>query len=106
MNKEIEQELAELTQTILNAVPVKEIILFGSYANGKPTEHSDFDIYVIIPDNTIRPLDAMTQINMAISTKQKRPVDVLVGRQSEFNKRSVLPYIEKEVLNTGIKLYA
>ncbi|WP_276779454.1 nucleotidyltransferase domain-containing protein [Treponema succinifaciens] len=106
ITKEIQQELEEITKSILSVVSVKEIFLFGSYANGTPSENSDFDIYVVIPDNSMRPLDAMTKINMAISKNQKRPVDILVGSQSDFKKRSSLPYIEKEVFNKGIKIYA
>ena len=79
ITKEIQQELEEITKSILSVVSVKEIFLFGSYANGTPSENSDFDIYVVIPDNSIRPLD---------------------------EKRSSLPYIEKEVFNKGIKIYA
>ena len=106
ITKEIQQELEEITKSILSVVSVKEIFLFGSYANGTPSENSDFDIYVVIPDNTMRPLDAMTRINIAVSKNQKRPVDILVGSQSDFKKRSSLPYIEKEVFNKGIKIYA
>mgnify|MGYP003419326345 FL=1 len=106
ITKEIQQELEEITKSILSVVSVKEIFLFGSYANGTPSENSDFDIYVVIPDNTMRPLDAMTKINIAVSKNQKRPVDILVGSQSDFKKRSSLPYIEKEVFNKGIKIYA
>ena len=106
ITKEIQQELEEITKSILSVVSVKEIFLFGSYANGTPSENSDFDIYVVIPDNTMRPLNAMTKINIAVSKNQKRPVDILVGSQSDFKKRSSLPYIEKEVFNKGIKIYA
>ena len=106
ITKEIQQELEEITKSILSVVSVKEIFLFGSYANGTPSENSDFDIYVVIPDNTMRPLVAMTKINIAVSKNQKLPVDILVGSQSDFKKRSSLPYIEKEVFNKGIKIYA
>ena len=54
----------------------------------------------------MRPLDELTKINIAVSKNQKRPVDILVGSQSDFKKRSSLPYIEKEVFNKGIKIYA
>ena len=30
-----------------NEISVEEVILFGSYANGKPKEHSDIDLAVI-----------------------------------------------------------
>jgi len=49
----------------------------------------------------------MQQLGLAISPFQKRPVDLLVGSKSTFDKRKqVASFIEHEVSNNGIKLYA
>jgi len=37
---------------ILEAVPVSEIYLFGSFATGNANENSDYDFYVVIPDDS------------------------------------------------------
>jgi predicted nucleotidyltransferase len=47
------------------------IYLFGSHAYGTPTADSDFDLYVVIPDDGIRPVEAM-QIIGALFIKNKR----------------------------------
>jgi len=54
----------------VNTVPVKQIFLFGSYANGTPQTDSDLDIHVVISENAdIREIDAMRLIHKAIGTK-------------------------------------
>lgn len=46
MEKRIQDELNILKDIIINTVPVEQIFLFGSYANGVPHDDSDLDIYV------------------------------------------------------------
>ena len=106
MTEEIKNELAELTSLIAKSVDLTSLYLFGSYAYGTPTEDSDFDIYMVIPDGSIRPLDAMTRAGIAIARAQKRPIDLLAGRKTEFeNRRRSVGFIEKEVFEKGVKLY-
>lgn len=106
MTDKEKEELDVLVDVIRKNVEAEAIYLFGSFAYGTPREDSDFDIYVVIPDGSIRPLDAMTKINLAICEIQKRPVDLLVGAKSEFNKRKSMAYIEREVFERGVRLYA
>ena len=47
-------ELMELTNCIVSTVPALKVYLFGSFAYGHPDEESDFDLYVIIPDEIYR----------------------------------------------------
>ena len=101
----INDEIKEIQALIVDAVPALQIYLFGSYAKGMQQVDSDYDFYVVIPDNTIRPLDATRKISMALRSARKRPIDILVGSESKFNKYKDLYSIEKEVLNTGVKLY-
>ena len=44
MNSQIRNELENIKQTIINTVETDSIYLFGSYANGIPSEDSDFDL--------------------------------------------------------------
>ena len=46
LKKKINYYISSLTK----AVNVEKIILFGSYANGKPHEYSDIDIAMISPE--------------------------------------------------------
>ena len=98
-------EINEIQEIILATVPVLQIYLFGSHAKGIQHSNSDYDFYVVIPDDTLRPLDATRKISMALRSARKRPIDMLVGSESKFNKFKNVYSIEKEVFNTGVKLY-
>ncbi|GAB6273193.1 MAG: hypothetical protein STSR0004_00560 [Peptococcaceae bacterium] len=50
MEKQIRDELKILKDIIVDTVPVEQIFLFGSYANGTPHANSDLDIYVVMPE--------------------------------------------------------
>jgi len=101
----VSKELESIKQVILDTVKTNEIYLFGSYAYGTPNKDSDFDIYVVISDDSIRPLEAMQKIGSAISRKDIRAVDILVSKESVFNQRKQLPTIERTIFREGVKLY-
>lgn len=105
MEKRIQDELEILKGIIVDAVPVEQIFLFGSYAYGTPGEDSDFDLYIVIPDDSIRPLEAAQIINNVIYEDQRKPVDILVGRVSDFRRRSQLPTIERTIARDGVMLF-
>ncbi|OGS19753.1 MAG: hypothetical protein A2219_04770 [Elusimicrobia bacterium RIFOXYA2_FULL_50_26] len=45
-------KIKEIADKIVNVIHPEKIILFGSYAYGKPTENSDLDILVIVRDSS------------------------------------------------------
>ncbi|MDE5776736.1 MAG: hypothetical protein K2H67_07650, partial [Treponemataceae bacterium] len=75
------------------------------FAYGTPNTQSDFDIYVVIPDGTLRPILETQKLRLAIMPHQKRPVDLLVGNYSNFEKRKKnRALIENEVFTKGVKI--
>ncbi len=79
------------------------IILFGSYAYGKPTEDSDVDILIVLSFNGRNPEKA-TEIRMA--TKPKFPIDIMVRKPSELKKRLKMgDYFFREITEKGKVLY-
>jgi predicted nucleotidyltransferase len=81
----------------------EKIILFGSYAYGKPTEDSDVDILVIMPFKGRNPEKA-TEIWMA--TKPKFPIDIMVRKPSEVKKRLAMgDFFLREITEKGKVLY-
>jgi len=106
MNAAHRTEIDEIVQNILSSVPVSEIYLFGSFAKGTEREDSDYDFYVVIPDDSgMRELVASQKINTKVP-RRTRGIDMLVGTQSKFNRRKDYFYsIEKEVTETGVKLH-
>ena len=107
MNEIQRAEVDEIVKGILSSVPVSEIYLFGSFANGTEREDSDYDFYVVIPDDVnMRELEANWAISEGLRGKRKRSIDMLVGKQSKFNRRKDYFYsIENEVKETGVRLY-
>jgi predicted nucleotidyltransferase len=98
-------ELETIKQIILNTVKADSIYLFGSHAYGTQSQDSDFDLYVVIPDGGIRPIEAMQIIGGALYKQQTKPIDILVGRASDFQRRKLLPTIERTVARDGVLLY-
>lgn len=105
MNAEAEERLKDICNTINQTVDVDKIYLFGSYAYGTPHEDSDFDLYVVIPDDGPRPIDVMKQIRHALSQKQEMSLDVLAGRAGDFEKRCTVSSIERRVSQEGVLVY-
>ena len=80
-----------------------KIILFGSYAYGKPTEDSDVDILVVLSFKGRNPEKA-TEIWMA--TKPEFPIDILVRKPAELKQRLKMgDYFFHEITKKGIALY-
>ena len=106
MNSIVESELDTLKEIIVSTVPVEQIYLFGSYANGKPHKDSDLDLYVVLNDNVqMRLIDAVTRIRLAIGRKKTMPVDILANTLSRYRERCEGPTIERTINREGIKIY-
>lgn len=98
-------ELRVITEKILATVNAEEIFLFGSFAYGTPKEDSDFDIYVLLSENSERPLRAMQKINMALARMDIRSVDILADTSAGFYQKCKGPTLERTILSRGVRLY-
>jgi len=107
MNDMQRAEMNDIVERIVASVPVSEVYLFGSFAKGIERENSDFDFYVVIPDDSgMREGDADFAIRQNLRGKRNRSVDMLIGKQSKFNRRKNYFYsIENEIIETGVKLH-
>ena len=61
MDIQTKENLDLIKESILANVQAESIYLFGSYANGTPNKDSDFDIYVVVPDDTKDMLKSETE---------------------------------------------
>ena len=101
-------EIQQIADIIRQAVPAERIYLFGSHAYGTPHKHSDYDFYVIIPDGSMRPIEAAQKAYQALSPMgSNRPsVDIVAGTQSKFEiMRGRIGAVEKDVAAKGVVLY-
>ena len=106
MEPVIQAELDKLTELIVNAIPVEQIYLFGSYAYGKPHKDSDLDLYVVLKDEVqMRDLDAGLQIRFAIARKKSMPVDIVAKKKRDFLDRLEYITLERIVNRDGIRIY-
>ena len=96
--------LEEITRRIVAALQPKRIILFGSYANGRPTPDSDVDLLVIL-ETTQKPAERQVAVSRLIRPRPF-PVDILTRTPQEIEEslRKQDPFIQ-EILAQGKVLY-
>jgi predicted nucleotidyltransferase len=81
-------------------IPIKEAILFGSYAKGNHHEWSDIDIALvseIFTGDRIDDKDKIRKVTLSVSSQ----IEVIPFSVSDFNQYNPLV---KEILTTGMKL--
>jgi predicted nucleotidyltransferase len=94
-----------IKESILKNVSAKYIYLFGSYAYGTPTDKSDIDIYIVIPDNIASISEIYTKIMVDLSIRKIFFVDLLLNRESVFNTRKTENILEETICRQGKIIY-
>ena len=77
----------------------EKIILFGSFAYGKPTKDSDVDLVVIMP---FRGSDVRAATRIRIQVDSPFPLDLLVWKPGRFSR---MQSFNREVLTHGKVMY-
>jgi predicted nucleotidyltransferase len=81
-------------------IPIKEAILFGSYAKGNQREWSDIDIALVsevFVGDRIDDKDKIRKITLSVSSE----IEVIPFSPKDFNLQNPLA---KEILTSGIRL--
>lgn len=100
------EHIKTLADYIVAATEPVKLYLFGSFAENKATDESDYDFYIVVQDATADTLDMATKAYKALRGKKNRPVDIVVGKESRFEERKAWPLtVESEVYKKGILLY-
>ena len=96
--------LREIAQTVVRAFRPKNIILFGSYAYGKPTSDSDLDLLIVM-ESRDRPAERIRKVSDLFDPRPM-PMDFIVLTPGEMRRRlsGFDPFLE-EVLAKGQMLY-
>ena len=80
-----------------------KIILFGSYAYGKPTEDSDVDMLIIMP---FEGKGARKATEILLATDPRFPIDLLVRTPEQIRTRLKLgDFFIREITENGKVLY-
>jgi predicted nucleotidyltransferase len=96
--------LSEIAQKVVHAFRPKNIILFGSYAYGKPTSDSDLDLLIVM-ESRDRPAERIRKVSDLFDPRPL-PMDFIVLTPAEMRQRlkGFDPFLE-EVLEKGQRLY-
>ena len=101
-----EAEISKIVRQVVDGYQPEKIILFGSYAYGKPNADSDLDL-LIIKETSERFIDRWTNIRKIVSDpKRSIPFEPIVLTPREVDERLAMgdQFIE-EIINGGEVLY-
>jgi len=95
--------IKKFTDEVARRFKPRKIILFGSYAYGKPTDDSDVDLLVIMPGKG-RAHDKSLRIRLGVDAGF--PMDLIVRTPAELRRRlSWGDWFLREIMDKGIVLY-
>ena len=78
------QEISDIARLIAQKFKPVKIILFGSYATGKPTPESDVDL-LIITESHIPSWQLSAEISLAV--EHRFPIDIIVRNRKQVSSR-------------------
>jgi len=98
-----QQVIQQMINPIITQFQPQKIILFGSYAYGKPTIDSDVDLLILM-DTDQKPIRMAAQIAAAIP--HLLPLDIMVWKPSDFVQSVARQAVfATEVMTKGVILY-
>lgn len=100
-----EKEIKNIADHIAKEYKPEKIILFGSYAWGKPTKDSDIDLF-IVKDSDKNSLEMNREVSRIVF-ERGMAMDILVYTPKQLEKRRRMgdPFL-MNILNSGRILYA
>jgi len=103
----MDEVIKKIVDILIKEYHPDKIILFGSYAYGKPTEDSDIDLLIIKESDKKRRVDRFVEVQSLIYSKEARiPVFPLVLTKEELEERlSIGDDFIEEIITKGKVLY-
>ncbi len=96
-------EIKAQANIIIKKFDPEKVILFGSYAHGRPTLESDVDLLVIVDTNksTLK-----LSAEIALSLDHSFPLDIIVKTPDQVEKRIENgDFFLEDIINHGTVLY-
>ena len=106
-DRKMRKLISEVVDRIKEKYEPDKIILYGSYAYGKPTEDSDVDLF-IVKDTDKRRVDRYVEVKRLIYDPERRiSISPIIYTPGEMEERLALgdQFVE-EILTKGKVLYA
>ncbi len=96
-------QIEDVGRQIAERFRPERVILFGSYADGEPTQDSDVDLLVVMPAKG-SPADQSVEIRLAV--RSSFPMDVLVRTPEKVRERLDMgdPFMRR-IMRRGKVLY-
>ncbi len=99
------KQINAVTRKIVAEFNPEKVILFGSYAYGKPSIDSDVDVLIVMESNE-RPTLRAARVYKAVQGKTF-PMDILVRTPQELQHRLKMDdFFIKEIVERGKVVYA
>ncbi len=96
-------QITAFCERIIEQYKPEKIVLFGSYAYGKPTPDSDVDILVVLP---FEGLNAQKSAEILTHTNPRFPIDLLVRTPEQIRQRLELgDFFLQEIIEKGKVIY-
>lgn len=100
-----QKEIKRITDRIVKRYKPEKIILFGSYAWGKPAEDSDVDLFIVKKSGKRR-IDRGRELRKILFGNDFPAMDILIYTPKEVEKRlSMGDFFIKEILSKGKVFY-
>jgi predicted nucleotidyltransferase len=99
----VAESLPQVVQRLVNELRPYQIILFGSYAHGRPTPDSDVDL-LIVWDAPQDRRERVRRIERALSPRPF-PVDVISKTPEQLQRELPHNFFLREILRSGKVLY-
>ena len=96
--------IREITERFVKRLDPLKVYLFGSFADGSYTDESDYDFFIVVEDGQSI-VDTAKNAYTSLRGMRRRPVDIVVGTRTRFEKHRNPLFVESEVYNKGILLY-
>ena len=99
------EKITDITTRIAERFNPEKIIVFGSYAWGKPGKDSDLDLFVVM-DSSEKPIKRAASLRRALIDRYV-PMDIIVRTPEEIRHRIDIgdPFVKK-ILREGKVVYA
>ena len=81
-----EQEIQNITDTIIEKFKPEKVVLFGSRAWGSPDKDSDIDLFVVKDDQKKNTREMAVDLERILSNR-KTPLDLLVYKPEQVARR-------------------
>ncbi len=102
-----EAQIQAVVRRIVEGYAPDRIILFGSYAYGKPTEHSDLDLLIIKEKAEAKRSERAITIWQLLWGADFPAMDILIRTPAEMEKAAGISYsVETIAAEQGRLLYA